>query len=590
MRTYCYGSQPPTENAEIVRQQLERAHRYYNDRIAFLREEAVARARASVIEDKTAKNAALGAAHRAMLAAEREVRAHCGLHCGTYLQVEDATRKAASMCAVVAAKKEGQCPRCKAPFVVEDLITIHAKKKMLLGCCRCVNGPRMRRWDGSGLLAVQLQYGRTAEDLLVGEDLHARIVGAGKHRILMLRVGTGEKRAPIWAHFPVAWHRDLPAEARAKWVRCCVHRCGTHDVWSAQFVLEAPPESFAIASPMKGAIAADVGWRDFGPAGLRVATWIDDSGAQGELRLPRAMLDRDQKVSDLRSIRDKNFGAERDWLVDERRVHKDEWPAWLRAETRSLHQWRAPAKLAALTVRWRTRWESEHEGERFDASDRSMAEPLLSRLEAWRKQDKHLLEWESHQREAIIRERRELYRLFARQLATYRRVVVERLPLDELAEVDEEPEQRLTHNSRAHRFDAGLSYLLDYAADAVHRAGGDFSEMDPAMTTQWCHGGDHEERFDAAQSVMHDCSCGRSWDQDRNAARNMLSPPPGLLAWQAAREAQCSPKTAHRSRLKVADPTKETGAAAWRRKGLERRRAGRSKTEAQQSENTSDAT
>lgn len=587
-RTYAYGAKGPIQNAEAVRQQLVRGVRYYNSRIEFLREYAVAQAEATRLP-KAECEAARAAAHAKMLERERFERKHSGLYSGTYCCIEASTRQAAKMSVVVVAKREGRCARCKEPFAAGDLITIHAKEKLLLGCAKCSNGPRYRRTDdGAGLVAVQVQYGMTPAKLLSGESTVARLVGTGKRRELWLRVGSEKVGGkghlqPVWAVFPVVYHRDIPAGARIKWVRLCTHRCGTHAKWSAQFVLEAPGETWSITSPTRGELAIDVGWRDYGPSDperLRVATWVASDGTHGELRLPATMLARDTKVEDLRSIRDRNFSAARDALV-----------AYLRAtpaqrlgicdrdQTRSLHQWRSPARLAALVVRWRQRMQAQPE------NDPAMLQAFAA-AEAWRKQDKHLLEWESHQREAIIRERREIYRIFARWVATHRKVTVEQLDLSDLARVAQDPDDRLTPNSRAHRFDAGLSYLIAACKDAVWRAGGEWVEADPAMTTQWCHEGDHEERFDAAPSVRHACSCGRSWDQDVNAALNLLSPPGGLMAWQAARAPRSPPKPAPRSRAKDPGPPGETGAERYRRISLERRRAKRSKNDAQRPDST----
>jgi transposase len=44
------------------------------------------------------------------------------------------------------------------------------------------------------------------------------------------------------------------------------------------------------------------------------------------------------------------------------------------------------------------------------------------------------------------------------------------------------------------------------------------------MTTQRCAVCGCEDRWDAATQVDHVCvACGRSWDQDANACRNMLA-------------------------------------------------------------------
>src|SRR3990172_6589154 len=83
-------------------------------------------------------------------------------------------------------------------------------------------------------------------------------------------------------------------------------------------------------------------------------------------------------------------------------------------------------------------------------------------LEAWRAHDRHLLEWEANQRENVLRSRRERYRLFARKMATYHRIVVEKLDLRDFAELPPKPseEEPRLRASRGRRFAASLSELL----------------------------------------------------------------------------------------------------------------------------------
>jgi hypothetical protein len=75
--------------------------------------------------------------------------------------------------------------------------------------------------------------------------------------------------------------------------------------------------------------------------------------------------------------------------------------------------WRSVGRLAALVLRWRD--------DRFpgDAA-------VFDVLEAWRKQDKHLFEWEANLRRAAVDWRTTQYYEFAKKLAlAYREVVVE---------------------------------------------------------------------------------------------------------------------------------------------------------------------
>jgi transposase len=48
--------------------------------------------------------------------------------------------------------------------------------------------------------------------------------------------------------------------------------------------------------------------------------------------------------------------------------------------------------------------------------------------------------------------------------------------------------------------------------------------VNPAYTTMVCHQCGSREEFDAARHLRHQCqSCGAAWDQDFNAARNLLA-------------------------------------------------------------------
>src|SRR3990172_2772711 len=324
-RAYSYGAKAPTENAELVRQQLILAHRYANRLVEIERERREASLKAD--EDEQALEACEAKAAEAI----RRARADSGLYWGTYLCVEDA------------AQRSRRTSR---------------------------EAPRFRRWDGSGLLATQLQGGLAVPDLLAGTDRRAQLVGEGKRRLLRFRVGsTG--RDPVWAAFPMVYHRDLPPEATVKWARICCHRLGTHTKWSAQIVLDGLPE-VTLPTPTRGTVAIDVGWRRF-DEGVRVATWVDDEGETGELLMPHELVERWHKVEDLRSIRDTNFNHARDELREWRSLEtlpdSKALPDWLRETTKALHAWRAPARLAALALRWRS--------QRFEATrpDSSRSRP-----------------------------------------------------------------------------------------------------------------------------------------------------------------------------------------------------------------------
>ena len=579
MRVFAYGAKAPTQNAALVEQQIARAHRYYNVLIGLERDRRAAtlvkqkemetslraayqKASVDVADLGEERNAKLvaqlveaghgrpskwhkadGASEKAWAIAWRVwaewregldvqlqplseqhkeqvkvERARCGTFWGTYLQIEDAVMRAAKSTSI------------DVPM-------------------------RGRPWLGEGLVAVQIQGAMTSEELLSGEDSRARLLGEGRHRILWLRVGS-EGRAPVWATFPVTYHRDLPPGAKIKWVRVHRNKVATHYRFSAQIVLDELPVPTPV--PQLGTVGIDVGWRNFPGEGIRVAVWSDDKGQSGELRVPNRLLERWQKVDDLRSIRDKNFNAARDFLVVARRAAVG-WPIDLMRETEHAHAWKSPERLSGIVTRWRTH---RFEG---DAS-------LFGTLEAWRKQDKHLYEWECNQRENVLRARREVYRLFGRQMARYRTVVIERLDLRDFAEHPGPDEAKETYSlsaARGRRHFAALSELLGCIAQMTTKHGSELKETNAALTTRIHHECGTSQPLDPESKLRNVCSnCGLEYDVDYNAAKNIL-----------ARALSPEVAPSKRAKVEVRDAQGKTAAEARRSRGIETRRAKRAQAE-----------
>lgn len=159
----------------------------------------------------------------------------------------------------------------------------------------------------------------------------------------------------------------------------------------------------------------------------------------------------------------------------------------------------------------------------------------------------------------VLDARLDLYRCFAKQIAKYPRVFLEKMDLRDFAEVDDDASVQAV---RGRRFKACLSDFRDVVEDAVGRAGGVYAQLPAAWTTQTCAKCEAREEFDAARELRHMCSkCGAEWDQDENACENLLraakqwTPPPAPLAGENGGK------------------FKRLTAAQRRAKGLETRRA-----------------
>lgn len=432
------------------------------------------RERKRAVREDEALQAALRQTQEVAWQAIRDARAINGLYWGTYLAVEQGADRA----------RKGRMD------------------------------PRFKRFDGTGKIAVQLQGGLLVADALSGQDSRLRIDPVpndvwehrtpgrdpGARTFARIRISS-DGRNPIWATVPIVYHRPLPKDAVIKWAYLLKQRVGRKYRWRVQLVMETPESETATSYDV---VALDVGWRMI-DGDLRVAYWVGSDGEQGEVRIPKAWLVRMKKVEDLRSIRDQHFNVIRPALGNWLATNKP--PEWLAEVAKTLPQWRSPGRLAALALRWRDN--------RFDGD-----EAIYGRLESWRKKDAHLYDWEANLRDKLLRRRREIYRVFAVQLRErYGAVVLEDFDLRQAARRDGNIGEEAPDRARALRYLAALSELrtiLEHSMEVV---------KSPAMhTTVTCHACGSIEKFDAAANLRHTClACGTTWDQDYNAAKNLLT-------------------------------------------------------------------
>ena len=418
----------------------------------------------------------------------REARGTCGVYWGTYLLAEDAAQAA-----------------MKAPMYDG------AEK----------NDPRFLRWTGEGSIGVQLQNGLVAKDAFAA-DTRLQIDpvndGAWHHEVrgirkrlsrtkLRVRISS-DGRAPVWGEWPMIMHREIPEGAVIKRVTVSLTKRGPREEWAAQMTMEIPTVARRARPSGEGAVAIDLGWRVVDEVDLRVASWASTDGVRGEIRLGAGDLASLTKADSLRAIRDRAFDAARATLAAWIAAPPVEMPAWLPEATAHLGQWKSPARLAGLTLRWKT--------ERF-AGDGSAYDPL----EAWRYQDNHLWRWESSQRIKSLRRRREVYRVAAATLARqYKTVVLEKFDLRRVAEQapieDTSPDNK---TARGNRQLAAVSELKN----ALVNAFAEVAYVDAMFSTKTCSACGSVETFDAAEHLRHSCgACGVRWDQDENAALNLL--------------------------------------------------------------------
>lgn len=550
-RVYLCGARAPIEHGDVVREQLRLARRYRN---ALVEQDRKRRDRAREIvgvseprlleleqriDGLTAKIDEMRDAHRAANAKRRKRQADKDAQ----QTIRWLRKERKELRAELRPLKRDvyRRPEVRGPLEALDAEDLVERKRLRaesglhwgtyltveqgLSKMRSKGPPRFvgRHWPGK--VAVQVQHGATWQELLDGHG-QARIEPWGPRRpagapapspdgrrsrrpwyLLRIRVG-GTPREGIFAAIPFVCHREPPPEARVKWIHVRRILRGCREEWSVQLVLAAESWDHGDTVTARGACGIDLGWRSMGSRGLRVAYLVGDDGYEEELMLPRRWVKALRHAESLQSIRDREFNAARFLL---REWRSDDHPAWFLEATATLRQWRSPARLAGLVLRWR--------GERFDGD-----EDVYRALEDWRAQDRHLYDWQQAERAKVQRRRDDVYRRFAAQVRwRYEHVVIEggdlwkqlgRKPSPESADCPRWQETRWEARASS---PGRLREILESGHPNVTRA--------PAsMTTRRCHvcGANAKEGWDARTELMYECSAGHREDQDRQAAINLL--------------------------------------------------------------------
>ncbi len=460
---YRYRLHTPHEGAEVVDEQMRRAHRYRNVLVEIERgRRAAVRAVELAAGDMPSAMRALDAAKQAEEAAYKVVARHRATTrkrdepaeakdaltaARAHVRVASAQvrtiREAIKMSSAVQAARDIIGERAKdlaknayehsgvywgQRALVEEAAAASFASTPMYDRDWMPNDPGFVRWSGDSAVALQIMGGLSIEQLFGGEDSRLRLrkpdarawSGARSERRqygstaeVALRVGS-DGRAPVGARGGGDTPRPLPDGARGGWATGHRRMRGPHSEWSLYLTLDVGAAAYARGATdptVGGAVAVDVGWRVVGDE-LRVAGWADERGNCGELRLSAAMLRALHEPDEIRSARDLRFDAARCALAMV--VERTTPPALIATLTRGIRSWKSPARLAAVC----RDWPQGPQGAVLDAAYRDLC--------TWYYRDRHDWEVEARQRVRALRRRHELYRIFAADLATqYETIIVE---------------------------------------------------------------------------------------------------------------------------------------------------------------------
>jgi hypothetical protein len=498
---YRYGLLPPTEQPEAVAEQIRLAHQYQNQLIEIERTRRGARdailgavPAVAVVDSRIAALNAELEAERGAMSAERSAERN--------RDAGDPTRARnilAELKELWQRRKEEVKAALAQPGIQSDLAAVQATHKASVKAARAACGvywgtylpieaaveqaakapalPRFQRWTGDGAVAIQLIHGLRVEDALRCQDTRLRlslaalaVPGRGGKPLprLWLRIGS-DGRAPVFAQWPVIVHRPLPPEGLIKWAKVVRRGIAGHEHWSVHFTVVLPDSAEQEGTPL----AVNLRWSKStqqGQATTLAADWHD--GTQGgEVHVEPAVVSQLRKADDLRSIRDKNFEAAKASLTEALKTLTA--PEGLRERMGAFHAWKAQGRLAAL-VRW---WRDNRFAGDADA---------WGRVEAWRRQDKHLWDWEANARRKALARRRDGYRVFAARMARAHKILVlEKLNLARLAAKPKPEEEReVNAQASAQRFATAPSELRSALVSAFRREGGRIVEVPAGLTSR----------------------------------------------------------------------------------------------------------
>lgn len=396
---------------------------------------------------------------------------------------------------------------------------------------------RFHAFDGTGRFFCQIQGGMSVEDLFAGRhsivqalpvppEAYVHPSRSERERLARTKLtitvytatGEDDRRIRRTLTFPMMLHRPMPPEARIKELEVVRKRVGSDFRWSVTFTCRMPSGTAAPVNSSTMACGIDLGWRKT-KDGLRVATLRDSAGNTRYIHMlsekSNEFLEKMKHLDDLRSRIDTEFTELQDGLR-ERLKEPEAAPEALRELLRSILASRKAkhGKLFLLVREWR--------------DNHSEFEPAtLDYLDGCRKRLKRDQNEMDHLREKVLASRTDFYRCRAAEIAQqYAIIGLEKFDLRKIAKVKtavgnnpQAPEE-----VRRMRQIANVSELRKWILLQAEKHGSEVRYCDPKNTTRTCRHCGHVNQECDPYDIWWTCNgCGKVWDQDENAADNILA-------------------------------------------------------------------
>lgn len=390
---------------------------------------------------------------------------------------------------------------------------------------------KFREWNGDGIVGPQISPPISVSDMCSGDD--SRLIlerhpnrKQSKRRqrngvelvTFHIRVASDDERKPVWAkikaYLPLS---QLPDDAKIRWASIVRRQVGVrrhkhptiaegvwlpYYEWQVHLTIDTDDEK---ERAITGSAGINMGSRTMKDGTIRVAYVCGDDGYANELFLPDWLVERFAKADRFQSERDKKFNAIRDELIEWLDDNKP--PEWLSKATESIAWWRSKRKLCRVHNQW--------QGSRF-AGDAE----IFDKLTDWFRAEVDLEQYAMMTARRARRARLWLYRNYVAQIRRRYKTVV----------ADDWNIQKLKRNPRAESNDPVNSIAKQHSAWASPGLLRNLFVQDGATKedstdiTRKCHSCGSDNEWDRRKELWHTCdSCSLPWDQDFNAAKNLLA-------------------------------------------------------------------
>jgi hypothetical protein len=314
--------------------------------------------------------------------------------------------------------------------------------------------------------------------------------------------------------FPIWLHRPLPANGRVKQATLSWRRQGEKIVGTLSLLVSIPTSEYSQPNDAVSACGIDLGWRKMDDGGLLVATVVQGDNSVSRITLsPRWMGGMDQ--------------------VERLSSHIDEGLLEVAQQIILLGNTVHPL-LQVPVASWRLGLGARHvNATALHNAVRELQFSVPPLVLHWYQRYRHLSVWRDNLRNKLIKQRREQYRLTAREITIQNRIVgIEDMDIAAMALVKKSDtgDNELNAVARAQRVRADVSLLRQ---EIIHQAKKNGCEITMATkdTTARCHVCGEVTRQSDRTKIMWRCEhCNAIWDQDINAATNLMEIATGLRA------------------------------------------------------------